>query len=173
MLLLKCFSYCSCTKILYEPFRRRFLFKSALSWQPIDGVGSGWMRIVAGGAQNGGSLGASSFWRLRLAPYDVRFNWRLARRETDRHTIAPALPLARTSRLHRKTQDRNTKYSADVMHARLYSSHILMPVNTFSQIVLYGVGIVCRPHQTIFWSLACFRRFLQRTDFGRFKVGSN
>ena len=29
-------------------------------------------------------------------------------------------------------------------------SHVLMPVNTFSQIVLYTVGIVCRPHQMIF-----------------------
>ena len=29
----------------------------------------------------------------------------------------------------------------------VYSSHALMPVNTFfSQIVLYRVGIVCRPH---------------------------
>ena len=27
---------------------------------------------------------------------------------------------------------------------------VLMPVNTFSQIVLHRVGIVCRPHQTIF-----------------------
>jgi len=29
-------------------------------------------------------------------------------------------------------------------------SHVLVPVNTFSQIVLYRFGIVCRPHQTIF-----------------------
>ena len=29
-------------------------------------------------------------------------------------------------------------------------AHVLMPVNTFSQIVLYRVGTVCQPHQMIF-----------------------
>ena len=48
-----------------------------------------------------------------------------------------------------------------------------MPVNTFSQIVLYRVGIVCRPHQTILRLYCVLEDSYKEPDLSRFKVGRN